>query len=74
MKIEQITFGKAQRGWVCDLWFCVKTKRQYTSERHEVQGGAKGHSYISIILAYLNARKLAIAEAKRLEALPGEYT
>lgn len=61
-------FTQASRGWICDMHFAVQTKRQFTSERHEVRGGGR-----NVLAAYLRAYHHTIKECRRLQSLPGDF-
>lgn len=75
-KVHSIKLTQAQRGWVCEIFFAVPTKRQFTNERHTVRGygheGALG--LFGILSALWNTRRNMQLEGKRLQSLPGEFS
>jgi hypothetical protein len=76
MKIFDVRFGKAQRGWICDLSCHVTVHTQFSDMMHTV----RGHSMplvpfgpLGVLSAYLDAWRLMRVEIKRLQAEPGGH-
>lgn len=67
MRIRAIELGRAQRGWVCDVFFTVQTLRAFTPEEMCVRSGGRW-----IITAIWNGLRDAKRKAISEEATPGE--
>ena len=67
MKIRAIEIGRAQRGWVCDVYFTVQTLRQFSPEEMAVRSGGRW-----IWSAIWNGIRDAKRKAKSEEATPDE--
>ena len=67
MRIRAIELGRAQKGWVCDVFFTVQTLRQFTHEEMVVRSGGRW-----IWSAIWNGIKEAKRKAVSEEATPHE--
>ena len=67
MRIRAIELGRAQRGWVCDVFFTVSTLRQMTDEEMAIRSGGRW-----LLTAIWNGIRDANAEAIKNEATPHE--
>jgi hypothetical protein len=67
MKIRAIELGRAQRGWVCDVFFTVETLRQISPEEMDVRSGGRW-----LLTAIWNGIREAKRKAVSEEATPDE--
>ncbi len=67
MRIRAIELGRAQLGWVCDVFFTVQTLRQFTPEEMCVRSGGRW-----ILTAIWNGLRDAKRKAVSEEATPDE--
>ena len=75
LETENVELQKAQRGWYCDVYFAIETRRQFTWERHSVRAyGREGWTgWAGALTAVVAGLWAARTEARRLQALPGEH-
>jgi hypothetical protein len=72
IKVYEILFGKASKGWICDIAVSFYTHRQFTRETHIVRGYGKLGVFgftVSYVRAKRNIRKLR----RKLQSLPGKH-
>jgi hypothetical protein len=67
MRIRAIELGRAQRGWVCDVFFTVQTLRAFTPEEMDVRSGGRW-IWSAIWNGIRDAKRKALSE----EATPDE--
>ena len=67
MRVWNVLFEKAQRGWHCTITFTHETANQFTEEIEAVRCGARYWWW-----AYICARRAARATHELLRAKPGE--
>lgn len=67
MRIRAIELGRAQKGWVCDVFFTVQTVRQFTHEEMAVRSGGRW-----ILTSIWNGIRDAKRKAASEEATPDE--
>jgi|APGre2960657404_1045060.scaffolds.fasta_scaffold136785_2 hypothetical protein len=67
MRIRAIELGRAQKGWVCDVFFTVQTLRQCSHEEMAVRSGGRW-----IWSAIWNGIRDAKRKATSEEATPDE--
>jgi len=67
MRIRAIELGRAQLGWVCDVYFTVQTLRQCSPEEMTIRSGGKW-----ILTAIWNGIRDAKKKALSEEATPEE--
>lgn len=67
MRIRAIELGRAQTGWVCDVFFTVQTLRQCSAEEMAVRSGGRW-IWSAIWNGIREAKRKAVAE----EATPDE--
>ena len=72
--VRAVEFARATRGWRCEIAFRVPTHRQCTWEDHAVYDGAPGRGLLSVLRAFLAAKRAVRAEVRRLQAIPGPWT
>lgn len=67
MRIRAIELSRAQRGWVCDVFFTVQTLQQFTPEEMAIRSGGRW-----ILTAIWNGLREAKRKASSEEATPDE--
>lgn len=67
MRIRAIELGRAQKGWVCDVFFMVQTLRQSTPEEMAIRSGGRW-IWSAIWNGIKDAKRKAVSE----EATPHE--
>lgn len=67
MRIRAIELGRAQLGWVCDVYFTVQTIRQCSPEEMAVRSGGRW-----VLTAMWNGIRDAKKKAVSEEATPDE--
>lgn len=72
MRVHDVEFTRAQRGWNCDIVFTVTTTRQFTDETHRVADGCWGHTLFSVFVAWWRARRAMKRLVREIQARPGE--
>jgi hypothetical protein len=75
MKIYDVNFSRAQRGWVCELTFSVQTHRQFTNEWHDIRGCATFPKFglLGMLSAFIDARRRASALGQKLRDMGGAF-
>lgn len=68
MKVTQVEFQRARRGWVCTVFFWVSTRRQFTVEDHWAKGEGR-NPLAAFYRAYLTSLKVK----RYLREQPGEF-
>ena len=72
MRIQAITFDRAQLGWNIKMEMSFETRRQFTSEWHVFDNSECKNSHslvVSFVRIYIHVR----SEIKTLQALPGAF-
>ena len=67
MRIRAIELGRAQKGWVCDVFFTVQTLRQCSAEEMAIRSGGRW-----MLTAIWNGLRDAKKKARSEEATPDE--
>ena len=75
MRMRHIDFGRAQRGWTCELTFTFESFRQFTDEEHTVIGSARWSRFglLGMVSAFLEARQNALVLIQDIRAIGGPH-